>query len=80
MIVVKLLSDREEIDTLHGRLIVGILLIQDIIVIIAMPFLSSMNAFFNSSCRKDANRNTGVGNNCINFQQACNEKDFQLCS
>ena len=45
MIVVKLLSDREEIDTLHGRLIVGILLIQDIIVIIAMPFLSSMNAF-----------------------------------
>jgi len=45
MIVVKLLSDREEIDTLHGRLIVGILLIQDIIVIIAMPFLSSMSGF-----------------------------------
>lgn len=52
MIVVKLLSDREEIDTLHGRLIVGILLIQDIIVIIAMPFLSSMNAFSIASVGK----------------------------
>ncbi len=45
MVIVKLLSDRDEIDTLHGRLLIGILLIQDVLVIIAMPFVSSLQDF-----------------------------------
>ncbi|MBU4351715.1 MAG: cation:proton antiporter [Nanoarchaeota archaeon] len=45
MVIVKLLSDRDEVDTLHGRLLIGILLVQDVLVIIAMPFLSSLGSF-----------------------------------
>jgi Kef-type K+ transport system membrane component KefB len=41
MIVVKILSDKREINSLHGRLIIGILLIQDIAAIIALIVLSS---------------------------------------
>jgi Kef-type K+ transport system membrane component KefB len=36
VIVVKLLSDRLEIDHLHGRLAVGILIVQDLIVVVVM--------------------------------------------
>ena len=36
VIVVKLLSDRHEIDDLHGRLAVGILIIQDLVVVVVM--------------------------------------------
>ena len=41
VIVVKLLSDREEIDQLHGRLAVGILILQDLAVITAMIALTA---------------------------------------
>lgn len=41
MIVFKILSDRREINSLHGRIIIGILLIQDVIAIIALMVLSS---------------------------------------
>jgi Kef-type K+ transport system membrane component KefB len=41
MIVVKLLADKRELNSLHGRLIIGILLIQDIAAIIALTILSS---------------------------------------
>jgi Kef-type K+ transport system membrane component KefB len=41
MIVVKLLADKGEINSLHGRIIIGILLIQDIAAIIALAVLSS---------------------------------------
>ncbi len=40
MVVVKLLSDKREIDTLHGRIIIGILLLQDIIAIFALSILN----------------------------------------
>lgn len=40
MIVVKLLADRDELDSLHGRIIVGFLVLQDIIAIIALSILS----------------------------------------
>jgi len=43
MIVVKLLSDSEQIDTLHGRIALGILLIQDLVVFIALPILATLN-------------------------------------
>ena len=36
VIVVKLLSDRHEIDDLHGRLAVGILIVQDLVVVVVM--------------------------------------------
>ncbi|MBN2458100.1 cation:proton antiporter, partial [Candidatus Woesearchaeota archaeon] len=42
MVVMKLLSDRHEIDTLHGRIIVGILLIQDIAAIFSLLILSKL--------------------------------------
>ncbi len=41
-IVVKILSDSREINTLHGRLMIGFLLMQDVLVIIAMPFLTTL--------------------------------------
>lgn len=36
IIIVKLLSDKREIDTLHGRIAIGILIVQDILVILAL--------------------------------------------
>lgn len=39
MVLVKLLSDKREINSLHGRIIIGILLIQDIVAIIALILL-----------------------------------------
>ncbi len=36
IVVVKLLSDRKEIDELHGRLAVGILIVQDLIVVLVL--------------------------------------------
>jgi Kef-type K+ transport system membrane component KefB len=36
MIVVKLLSDKSELDTVHGRLTLGILLMQDVLAIIVL--------------------------------------------
>ena len=45
MVVVKLLSDKREIDTLHGRIIIGILLMQDIIAILALSVLTTIGDF-----------------------------------
>ncbi len=41
MVVVKLLSDSEQIDTLHGRIVLGILLVQDLIIIIVLSILTA---------------------------------------
>src|SRR3989338_4349609 len=43
MVVIKLLSDRNQIDTLHGRLIIGLLIMQDVLVIFALSLLASVN-------------------------------------
>jgi len=43
-IVVKLLSDAHEINTLHGRIMIGFLLMQDILVILALPLLQNIGA------------------------------------
>ncbi|MDP2401690.1 MAG: cation:proton antiporter, partial [Actinomycetota bacterium] len=40
IIIVKLLSDKREIDSLHGRIAVGFLIVQDIVVVIVMIGLS----------------------------------------
>ncbi len=41
IIIVKLLSDKREIDSLHGRIAVGFLIVQDIAVVIAMMVVGS---------------------------------------
>ena len=45
MVVMKLLSDRRELQTLHGRIIVGILLIEDAVAILVLSLLSTSNGF-----------------------------------
>jgi Kef-type K+ transport system membrane component KefB/Trk K+ transport system NAD-binding subunit len=42
IIIVKLLSDKREIDALHGRIAVGFLIIQDLAVILAMIALTAI--------------------------------------
>lgn len=42
IIIVKLLSDKKEIDSLHGQISIGFLIVQDIVVILAMIVLSAL--------------------------------------
>ena len=42
IIIVKLLSDKREVDSLHGRIAVGFLIVQDIIVVLAMIGLTAL--------------------------------------
>ena len=44
IIVVKLLADKREIDSLHGRIAMGFLIVQDIAVVIAMMAMGSGGA------------------------------------
>jgi Kef-type K+ transport system membrane component KefB len=41
IIIVKLLSDKKEVDSLHGRLAIGLLIVQDLVVVIAMMVQSA---------------------------------------
>ncbi len=40
MIVAKVLADKDELGTLHGRIMVGVLILQDIVAVIVLPMLS----------------------------------------
>jgi Kef-type K+ transport system membrane component KefB len=42
IIIVKLLSDKREIDSLHGRVAVGLLIVQDIVVVVVMIVLNAI--------------------------------------
>jgi Kef-type K+ transport system membrane component KefB len=42
IIIVKLLSDKKEIDSLHGQIAIGFLIVQDIVVILVMIVLSAL--------------------------------------
>ncbi len=42
IIIVKLLSDKREIDSLHGRIALGFLIVQDLVVVLAMIMLSAL--------------------------------------
>ena len=44
IIIVKLLSDKREIDALHGRIAIGFLIVQDLAVVLAMIALSAYGA------------------------------------
>lgn len=41
IIIVKLLSDKRELDSLHGRIAVGFLIVQDLAVVVAMMTMSA---------------------------------------
>lgn len=43
IIIVKLLSDKKEIDSLHGQIAIGFLIVQDIVVVLVMIVLSAIN-------------------------------------
>ena len=49
IIIVKLLSDKREVDTLHGRIAIGFLIIQDIVVILVMIGLTALGEASNST-------------------------------
>ena len=42
IIIVKLLTDKREIDSLHGRIALGFLIVQDLVVVLAMIVLSAV--------------------------------------
>ncbi|MFH1237006.1 MAG: cation:proton antiporter [Candidatus Aenigmatarchaeota archaeon] len=44
MIVAKILADKDELNTMHGRIMLGILLLQDVIAIIVLPLMANMAA------------------------------------
>ncbi len=44
IIIVKLLSDKRELDSLHGRIAVGFLIVQDIAVVLAMMSMSALGS------------------------------------
>lgn len=43
IIIVKILSDKREIDSMHGRIALGVLIIQDLAVVISMIILATMS-------------------------------------
>lgn len=63
IIIVKLLSDKKEIDSLHGQIAIGFLIVQDIVVIIMMIILSAIQKGGETSLSQDIVRTliAGVG-------------------
>ncbi|MBT4540965.1 hypothetical protein HOC35_05620 [Candidatus Woesearchaeota archaeon] len=45
MVLIKALSDRKEIDSLHGKIIIGFLLVEDLVAIIALLVLTTIKEF-----------------------------------
>ena len=44
IIIIKVLSDKRELDQLHGQIAVGVLIVQDILVIVTMVVIASMGS------------------------------------
>jgi len=61
IIIVKLLSDKKEIDSLHGQIAVGFLIVQDIVVILVMIVLSAIGQGGEVSLMADVGRTLLVG-------------------
>ena len=63
IIIVKILTDKRELEKLHGRIALGFLIVQDIVVILAMVVLSSLGAESDSTVLAQVVRIffTGVG-------------------
>jgi len=45
MVMIKLLADRNELETLHGRIVIGILLMEDLFAIIALSVVQTLGNF-----------------------------------
>jgi len=45
MVVLKLLSDKRELETLHGRIVIGILLMQDVLAVVGLMVLRNIGNF-----------------------------------
>ena len=45
MVVIKLLSDKNELDTLHGRIVLGFLLMEDVFAILALSIIATIDNF-----------------------------------
>ncbi|MCM4159258.1 cation:proton antiporter [Antarcticibacterium flavum] len=61
IIIVKLLSDKKEIDSLHGQIAIGFLIVQDIVVILVMIILSAMQQDGETSLTGDIIKTVGSG-------------------
>ncbi|TCO07189.1 cation:proton antiporter [Natronoflexus pectinivorans] len=63
IIIVKLLSDKKEIDSLHGQIAIGFLIVQDIVVILVMIILSAMGRSEEASLTNDVIKTffSGIG-------------------
>ena len=63
IIIVKILSDKRELEKLHGRIALGFLIVQDIVVVVVMVVLSTLGAESDSSVAWQIGRIvvTGVG-------------------
>lgn len=48
-VIVKMLSDMKQISTLHGRLLIGFMLMQDVLIILAMPLLANIGNIVSAS-------------------------------
>ncbi len=49
IIIVKLLSDKREVDTLHGRIALGFLIVQDLVVVLVMIGLNALSGIGENS-------------------------------
>ncbi|MDZ4713744.1 MAG: cation:proton antiporter [bacterium] len=67
IIIVKLLSDKKEIDSLHGQIAIGFLIVQDIVVIIMMIILSAIQKGGETSLSQDITGTILVGIGLIAF-------------
>ncbi len=45
MIVIKILTDKNEVQTLHGRILIGMLLFEDLLAVIVLSLLGDANSF-----------------------------------
>lgn len=60
IIIVKLLSDKRELDKLHGRIALGCLIVQDIVVVLVMITVSSLSSDGGSSLGMQLVRMLGI--------------------
>jgi Kef-type K+ transport system membrane component KefB len=67
IIIVKLLSDKKEIDSLHGQIAIGFLIVQDIVVILMMIILSAIQKGGETSLYQDIVRTFIAGSGLVVF-------------
>ncbi|MEX1012118.1 MAG: cation:proton antiporter family protein [Waddliaceae bacterium] len=53
IIIIKLLSDKHEVDSLHGRIAIGFLIVQDLFVVLTMMLLSAFGGDIQPSSSLD---------------------------